>query len=161
MADPEYTQEQVDQMATKAVPLKATRVVRCTFGVDPKGNQRYEASYPGARAHNGRKYDYLTDLDFEKGDVACVETPQGYTLVTVQEIGPDLLYGSLPGHKWVIDKVDIAGHNQRKERAERRAFLMESLTQLAKERTKIKSIEENLADYPGAQELLRELKTLQ
>ena len=142
-------------------PLKAMRVVRVTFGIDPKGNERYSQRYDGAKPNTSRKYDYLTDLEFEKGDVAVVETPQGFTLVTIQEVGPDLLFGNLPGHKWIIDKVDIKGHEDRKQRAERRQFLMDNLTQLAKERKKLQTLEEDLKDDPQGYDLLKELKTLQ
>jgi len=141
--------------------LKAMRVVRVTFGVDPKGNEAYERTYPGARTNRDRKYDYLTDLDFVKGDTAVVETPHGFTLVTIQEVGPDLLFGNLPGHKWIIDKVDIKGHQERKARAERRQFLMDNLTQMAKERKKITSLEDDLAGDPTAMKFLEELKGLQ
>src|SRR5688572_28317004 len=99
--------------------LKHMRVVKCTFGVDPKGNERYERAYPGAKTNRTTQYNYLTDLEVKKGNVACVETPHGYTLVTIQDVGPDLLFGDLPGHKWIIDTVDIQGHQERREKAER------------------------------------------
>lgn len=157
--------EQVQAEAEVEAPkLKAMRVVRAIFGVDPEGQKRFNKAYgypENQRASQPRRYDYLTDQDFEKGDTAVVETPQGFTLVTIQEVGPDLLFGNLPGHKWIIDKVDIKGHNDRKARAERRQFLMDSLTNLAKELKKITTLEDDLQDDPTAMKLLEELKGLQ
>lgn len=153
MADQE--QEQV-----KSVELKGIRVVKAVFGVDPKGNKRYEEAYPGARVNKSRGYSYITNQDVKEGDVAVVETPQGYTLVTIIEVGPQQLFGELPGHKWLIDTVDIEGHLNRQERAKRVHFLMESLSQRAKEQKKLKTFEDDLANDPASQELLKELKTL-
>jgi len=146
---------------TQEQKLKGLRVVKAVFDTDPNGTKAYEARYQGSRPNKTTKYSYLTDQDFKDGDFAVVETPHGgLTVVRIVEVGPELLFGELPGHKWVISKVDYAAHLERAEREKRKKFLMDSLSARAADIKARLKLEEVLADDPAAKEMLEELKKL-
>lgn len=74
----------------------------------------------------GRIYNYLVeDLDIEVGDTVVVLTPSsGLTAVEVVSVSD-----KPEGTKYVVDKVDLAGHKARIEKAELKAKLMKELVQ--------------------------------
>lgn len=79
----------------------------------------------------------------------------------VMSVGPELLFGELPGHKWVIDKVDYAAHKERAEREQRKKFLMQSLSARASDIKSRLKLEEVLGSDPASRDMLEELKRLQ
>ena len=97
-------------------PVSQKEVVR-SVGVKFKTvNESWQSS--------GRIYNYLVeDLDIEVGDTVVVLTPSsGLTAVEVVSVS------SHPeGTKYVVDKVDLAGHKARIEKAELKAKLMREL----------------------------------
>lgn len=155
------TPEETKVEVTAPSALKQTYVVSVVFNADPEAQKRYQAHYSTSRPNRDRKYNYLTTHAFKAGDYAVVETPcGGLTVVTVVEDAQALLTPDLPGHKWVIDAVDYEGYKARKEREKRAAFLLQSLSNRAKELTARLKLEEVLASDPQSQEMLAELKSL-
>ena len=60
-----------------------------------------------------RLYDYFTDLgDLQRGDYVVCHTAQGYSIGrAVQYIAT-----STKADKWLVQRVDVAGHKARLER---------------------------------------------
>jgi len=145
-------------------PLVASRVLRLvsvTFDADSNADTRYKARY-GTSGNKNRVYNYITDLEFLEGDFAVVDTADvsGYTVVRVQSIGEPLV--SAPSnHKWIIDKVDVNAHKERKEREKRKEFLLQTLAKKASEVKAQLKFEELLGSDEDAKKMLDELKSLQ
>ncbi|UTC30033.1 hypothetical protein STASHLEY_00990 [Brevundimonas phage vB_BpoS-StAshley] len=155
----EYQGNQAVQTPVKT--LKTCRVVRCIFNTDPDAAEKYKKHYGTSNVNRTREYSYITDLDFKEGDFAVVETPHGgLTVVQVASVGADLMFGELPGHKWIIDRVDYTGYQERAEREKRKAFLMKSLANRADQIKAQQRLEDVLSSDPAAQDMLAELKEL-
>lgn len=108
----------------------------------------------------GSFYSYLSDLDFEAEDYAVVESPHnGLVVVKVKAVKEDVRDGK--AYKWIVDKVDVAGHYQRQENAKRAEYLKTRL-QTMKKQVEEEAVWALLAERnPEAAALLQELKTLQ
>lgn len=57
-----------------------------------------------------KSYDYFTDLDLTVGEPVVVETGSTFSVGTVQKIIDE----SKNAKSWVVQKVDVAGHKERK-----------------------------------------------
>ena len=152
------------EVLSPATKLRTLRVVHAVFGVDPEAQKRFNKQYGYAptRQSSSGTYHYVTDLEFQKDDFAVVETPNGLTVVTIVDVGADMLFGTAPpNYKWVISKVDYVDYRERLDRENRRKFLVDSLTSRARDIKDRLKLEEVLGTDPASQELLKELKSLQ
>ena len=73
-----------------------------------------------------QKYDYLTDVVLEKGDIVVVDTRYGPQVAKV------VSYDCVPtvaATKFVISKVDVNTHLKKIEKRRRKAELVDKITQ--------------------------------
>lgn len=68
-------------------------------------------------------YLYKSYIDVNVGDIVVVETRDTYSIATVVSIGGD----SNKATKYVVSKLDIKTHEEKKEKVERQAKLKEKL----------------------------------
>lgn len=144
--------------------------VKCKFSVDKCSEAAFVTDYYGqtgrrsaCAAKGSKEYGYkaLASLGLKKGDFVCVSTPSyGLTVVQICEDPVPLTYDRPNYLKWVVDKVDVEGHNQRKRDEAEKERIRATLAKMVQEaRAKIE-IAEVLKDDPAAQELLQRLKEL-
>jgi len=55
-------------------------------------------------------YDYFTDLDVSVGEPVVVETGSTFSVGTVQKI----ISESKNARAWIVQKIDVEGHKERK-----------------------------------------------
>ena len=62
----------------------------------------------------GNRYVYKTIIpDLKEGDIVVVETKDRLGIATVADLDPDVDYtGSEIQYKWVVTKLDLAGHQK-------------------------------------------------
>ena len=73
-----------------------------------------------------QKYDYLTDVVLEKGDIVVVDTRYGPQVAKV------VSYDCVPtvtATKFVISKVNVAAHLKKIEKRRKKAKLIDKITQ--------------------------------
>ena len=107
----------------------------------------------------GSHYSYLSDLEFKAGDYAVVESPHN-GLVVVKVMAFEAETRNPKAFKWIVDKVDVAGHYQRQENAKRAEYLRTRLEKMKKQ-VEEEAVWQLLAERnPDAAKLLEELKSL-
>lgn len=109
----------------------------------------------------GKPYAYYTDIEgIEKGDKVVVDTPSnGLTIVTVVSV-TETAEGISKATKWIVDKIDLAGHKAREADRARRATLIAKLEKMAKEQSELDRFAALVASVPEAAMLLQELKEI-
>lgn len=109
-----------------------------------------------------KSYAYYCDIDgIAVGDAVVVDTPSsGLTVVRVVSIAPLTAEDVHKASKWIVDKVDVAAHNARREREARRKVLEAQLEKALEEALR-KDRFTRLAELnPDLAPLVEELKGL-
>lgn len=76
-------------------------------------------------------YDFMTDFDDIKvGDMVVAETVNGLVVGTVKLIANGK---SSNATKWIVDKVDVAAHNARREKEKKLADLKKQMDKRRKQ----------------------------
>jgi len=106
-------------------------------------------------------YAYMTDIEgIEAGDTLVVDSPNSaftcVTVISVQETAESVEKAT----KWIVSKVDVAGHKARLERAERRNLLTAKLKKMQAEALEADQFAALIKLVPGAAALVDELKSL-
>jgi len=125
-----------------------TCVVRCEFSSDVA--RRYSCG--------DKRYAYLCDIPGVKvGDKVVVDTPSnGLTLVTVREIA----VGDAKASKWLVDRVDLTAHEERRARAKRKAEIEAKLEAALKEELRKDRYARLASKSPELSALVAELNSL-
>lgn len=125
-----------------------TCVVRCEFSSDAA--RRY--------SYVDKRYPYLCDIPGVKtGDKVVVDTPSsGLTLVTVKEI----VLGDAKASKWIVDRVDLTAHGERRARAKRKAEIEAKLEAALKEELRKDRYARLASKSPELLALVEELNNL-
>ena len=121
---------------------------------------RFAESKVGYASAKG--YAYYCDIDgVAVGDAVVVDTPSsGLTVVRVVSLVPDTAEDVHKVNKWIVDKVDVAAHNARREREARRKVLEAQLEKALEEALR-KDRFARLAELnPDLAPLVEELKGL-
>jgi hypothetical protein len=110
--------------------------------------------------HSGT-YAYMSDIDgIEVGDTLVVDSPNGgLTCVTVTSV-KETADSVEKATKWIVSKVDVAGHKARLEKAERRKLLTAKLKKMQAEALEADQFAALIKLVPGAVALVDELKSL-
>jgi len=125
-----------------------TCVVRCEF------NSAVSRSYSCGE----KRYAYLCDIPGVKvGDKVVVDAPSnGLTLVTVREIA----VGDSKASKWIVDRVDLTAHEERRARAKRKAEIEAKLEAALKEELRKDRYARLASKSPELLALVEELNNL-
>jgi hypothetical protein len=78
-------------------------------------------------------YNFLTNIeDLAVNDIAVVESDSSrrYSLVEIVSLEPS---STVKATKWIIDRVDIAAHKERKERERQKADIKRKMEAMRKE----------------------------
>ena len=106
-------------------------------------------------------YAYLTDIEgVEVGDILVVDSPSsGFVCVTVTSVN-ETADSVEKATKWIVSKVDVAGHKARLEKAERRKLLTAKLKKMQEEALEADQFAALIKLVPSASALVDELKSL-
>lgn len=110
---------------------------------------------------NKKLYHFYTDIDLNAGDIVVTDTVCGLQLAKVENMVDSVDSIGFTPTKWIVDKVDLSKHEQRKQREERLCELKAALKKRAKELEK-DFLYQMLAEKDATmRELLNEYQTLQ
>lgn len=110
-------------------------------------------------------YVFKCDIDLEiaKGDLLVAESSRGLGIVRVCDVKENNIKNhklALQATAWIVDKIDMTKHKQKKEATERRKYLLKQLEE-KKDQLETLKMYALLAEMdPEAKKLVDELKTL-
>ena len=101
-------------------------------------------------------YLYKSYIDVNVGDIVVVETRDTYSIATVVSVGGD----SNKATKYVVSKLDIKTHEEKKEKVEKQNRILEELDKRVLEINKLEMYE-RFAEYDNTvKNLLETVKCL-
>ena len=107
---------------------------------------------------SGQEYSYLCDLDDVKiGDKLVVETPQ-YGLIVTTVVS--LEQHNIRATKWIVDSVDVAAYEQRKQNALKKVQIKALIDLKVKEFDEVAKLDAYADKSPELAELLKQYKAL-
>jgi hypothetical protein len=120
--------------------------------------------YDGALSSQLYNFKVDVDLDIKEDDMVVVESSNGFGLCHVVKILSNTIFNAEEVKKataWIVDKVDMERHNQKKEATERMSYIKSQLEEKAKSMETIRMYQMLAEIDPTAKELLNEYKQLQ
>lgn len=106
--------------------------------------------------NDSRVFDFKTDMELQEGDTVVCHTEQGLSVGAVVV----LLDNSIKATKWVVDRVNLTGHQERLMREERKKQLIAQLRHNQKKLSEIEQFSKLAEMHPESKVLLEELKSL-
>lgn len=103
-----------------------------------------------------KKYDYLSPIEVNEGDLVVVETQYGYAVATVSDVD----ISSVKAKSLVVMKVDTSLVDSIKEKIARKAEIEKALEDRIREQAKLEIYRQVAEKDAVAQSLLEELASL-
>lgn len=110
---------------------------------------------PGV-GHINKDYDFLCNVRVAENDIVVVDTTYGLQLARIVGVKKT----STAATKWLVQKIDMAEHQQRIEAEMKRAELEKSMQARAKELTKVQQYEILAEKDPIMARMVSEYKSL-
>jgi len=107
------------------------------------------------REHRG--YTYLTDLDFEEGDFAVVESNGVYKVCEVKTVRGLTKTQREKAHQWVVARVDVQAHTERLRKAQAAQEIRNKLQEMRESAEELLIYKALAQSNPEIQALLTEL----
>lgn len=104
-----------------------------------------------------REYTYLTDLEFQKGDLAVVENNGKYAVVEVTAVIGLTKMQRDKACKWIVAKVDVEAHQLRLKKAAAAQEIRNKLQELREQQEELMIYQALAQGNPDIQKLLVEL----
>lgn len=116
-----------------------------------------QVMFSNNRIESPKLYDYYTDMEYlVKGDLVVVDTQYGYNCASVE----GYIEQSDKAGKWIVARVDLTAHQERRAKSERMKALEKELERRMKEEERLRIYRETAKSSPEMQALLEEYERL-
>ena len=125
---------------------------------------KYSHVVKGVFSSSDKKYQYKTTItDLKKNDKVVVESSTGLGILTIKEVLEDTFANAdknLNPNAWVIQRVDMAEQNKRKETHKQRSFILRKMKEQQEQLQELQMFALMAKDSPEMAKMLEEFTEL-